>query len=100
MRVGLSLLPGWCLPTGRQGMVYTMYIVYALRSLSHNYVYVGMTDSLERRLQEHNAGRCKSTSPRAPYRVIYTESQPTREQAREREKYWKSGSGKEKLRKI
>jgi len=75
-----------------------MYLVYALTSLSHKYIYVGMTGDLSRRLGEHNRGECRSTSPYAPFRVIYTEPHSSRIEARKREKYWKSGTGKEQLR--
>ncbi|TAM99842.1 MAG: hypothetical protein EPN39_05595 [Chitinophagaceae bacterium] len=44
-----------------------MFFVYALKSLSRNYIYVGMTNSLERRLKEHNEGRNKSTKPYRPF---------------------------------
>ena len=77
-----------------------MHTVYALLSLKHNYIYVGMTQDLERRLREHNAGACRSTSTHAPFRVLYTELQPTRVAARVREKYLKSGIGKEFLRSL
>jgi putative endonuclease len=77
-----------------------MYLVYALRSITENYMYVGMTENVERRLLEHNRGNVRSTRPHRPFRVIYTEMQPTRIAARLREKYWKSGTGKEQLKLI
>jgi putative endonuclease len=33
-----------------------MIIVYAIRSISRKYIYVGMTNDLKRRLEEHNKG--------------------------------------------
>ena len=30
-----------------------MFFVYSLKSLSRNYIYVGLTDSVERRFEEH-----------------------------------------------
>jgi len=75
-----------------------LHTVYALESLKHNYIYVGMTQNLERRFSEHNAGACSSTRFHAPFRVIYTELQSTRIAARAREKYLKSGIGKEFLK--
>ncbi|MGM0944910.1 MAG: GIY-YIG nuclease family protein [Bacteroidota bacterium] len=76
------------------------YFVYAIKSLERNYIYVGMTDNPERRLQQHNSGKGKATKPFAPFRMIYLEKVGTREQARKREKYLKSGVGKEFLKKI
>jgi len=89
-----------CLPIGRRAEILKMYIVYAISSLTHNYIYVGLTKELELRLHRHNDGRERTTKFYRPYRLIYTESCLTRPDARVREKYWKSGVGKEKLRKM
>ena len=75
-----------------------IYFVYALRSLTRNYIYVGMTDNLERRVHQHNSGLNATTRPYAPFVVILTEGFPTRPEARKREKYLKSGVGKGFLR--
>jgi predicted GIY-YIG superfamily endonuclease len=40
-----------------------MYYVYAISSLVRNYIYVGLTDNIERRLSEHNTGKNKTTKP-------------------------------------
>jgi putative endonuclease len=77
-----------------------MYHVYALQSISRNYIYVGMTDNLERRIAEHQSGRSKTTAPYRPFTLIFTEEQPDRKSARLREKYFKSGIGKEKLKRL
>lgn len=77
-----------------------MIIVYAISSLQYNYIYVGMTQNLDVRLARHNSRREKTTLFYAPFRLIYTENCENRIAARKREKYWKSGVGKEKLRKL
>jgi len=77
-----------------------MFYVYTLSSLERNYIYVGLTDNLERRLFEHNSGKNKTTKPYGPFKLIYFEECATRIEARAREKYFKSGVGKEKLRAI
>ena len=56
-----------------------------------------MTSDVEKRINEHNAGREKTTRPYAPFELIFTEDCKSRPAARIREKYWKSGVGKEKL---
>ncbi|MCO6499727.1 MAG: GIY-YIG nuclease family protein [Vicingus serpentipes] len=75
-----------------------MYKVYAISSLSKNYIYVGLTSDLDKRLLRHNRGYEKTTKPYAPFKLIYTEECSDRKLARTREKYWKSGTGKEKLK--
>lgn len=77
-----------------------MYIVYALRSLNRNYIYVGMTNNLERRLHEHNFEEIRSTKAYAPFVLLYSEMMPDRISARKREKYLKSGVGKEFLKTL
>ena len=77
-----------------------MIYVYAISSTNHNYIYVGMTNNLEERFHRHNTGRERTTKPYLPYKIIYQEECLDRTSARKREKYWKSGVGKEQLRKI
>jgi putative endonuclease len=55
---------------------------------------------MERRIQEHNSGKGRSTKLYAPFRLIYSEKVGIRVEARKREKYLKSGIGKEFLKKI
>tara|TARA_R110000772_G_C13165149_1_gene426394 strand:+ start:86 stop:382 length:297 start_codon:yes stop_codon:yes gene_type:complete len=71
-----------------------MYYVYALSSLRRNYIYVGMTSDVKRRMTEHNVGKEKTTRPYLPFRLLYIESCENRIESRKREKYWKSGTYK------
>ena len=77
-----------------------MFWVYALSSLNRNYIYVGMTQDIEQRISRHNKGLERTTKPYAPFVLLYKEVHPNRIEARRREKYWKSGVGKEQLREI
>ena len=77
-----------------------MIWIYALSSQLRNYIYVGMTSDLNRRIGEHNSGKEKTTKPYRPFTLIYQEQCENRQEGRKREKYWKSGVGKEKLRKL
>ncbi|MDO8517862.1 MAG: GIY-YIG nuclease family protein [bacterium] len=77
-----------------------MYWVYALKSNIQKYIYVGMTNDIDRRIAEHNAGRAKTTKPYAPFKLIYSETAGDRQSARKREKYLKSGIGKEFLKNL
>ena len=75
-----------------------MFYVYAISSLNHNYIYVGMTENIKNRIKRHNDGRERTTRFYSPFELIFSEVCKTRQEARIREKYWKSGVGKEKLR--
>ena len=77
-----------------------MYYVYAIDSQKRNYIYVGLTADIDRRLAEHNNGKNKTTRPYRPFLLIYSKEFETRTEAREHEKYLKSGSGKEFLKKL
>lgn len=69
-------------------------------TIHHNYIYVGITKNLEERFYRHNTGRERNTKPYLPYKIIYQEECLHRPSARKREKYWKSGVGKEQLQMI
>jgi len=75
-----------------------MFYTYAIKSHHRNYIYVGLTDNFERRFNEHQEGKNKTTRPYRPFTLIYIEKHDTRVTARKREKYLKSGIGKEFLK--
>ena len=77
-----------------------LYTVYAIKSIQRNYIYVGMTSNLLERLHRHNSGYERTTKPYAPYILLYEEKCADRLIARHREKYLKSGVGKEFLRSL
>ncbi len=76
------------------------YFVYILRSACDKKFYVGMTNNLKRRIGQHNQGQVQSTKSRIPLKLVLSEKVEDRTVAREREKYWKSGSGREKIRRM
>jgi len=75
-----------------------MYFVYAIKSKTHNYIYVWLTNCLERRLSQHNWWKERTTRIYAPFELIFTEKLLTRIDARKREKYLKSWIWKEFLK--
>ncbi|HLT52649.1 MAG TPA: GIY-YIG nuclease family protein [Flavobacteriaceae bacterium] len=77
-----------------------MYYVYAISSKEYNYIYVGLTQDLKARVKRHNDGRERTTKFYKPFELIYSEVCNTRPEARLREKYWKSGVGKEQLKSL
>lgn len=60
--------------------------------------YVGMTENVEKRIKQHNNGETKSTKGYLPWKLFFFETFPTRKEARLREVYLKSGSGKENIK--
>ena len=72
--------------------------VYVLRSLTDRQFYVGLTDNLPARLQEHNSGRVSSTKGRLPFELVYWEGCLNRSDAAQREKYLKTAWGKRYLK--
>jgi putative endonuclease len=54
-----------------------------------------LTNNVGRRFQQHQEGKEKTTAPYRPFTLILQEQYKTRVEARSREKYLKSGTGKE-----
>lgn len=77
-----------------------MHYTYILRSLINGRLYVGSTNNLKKRISEHNSGGNISTKPYKPYELIFCEALPTLEESVEREKFYKTGRGREVLKKI
>ena len=55
---------------------------------------IGSTESIARRLKQHNSGEVISTQFRRPYELIYTEEYGSMEEARLREKELKQNRSK------
>ena|GEM_PF-371525 len=70
-----------------------MYYVYLLQSLKDSKLYIGRTDNLINRLEEHNRGNVQSTKYRRQLELIYYEAYRNREDSKGRERgLKKSGS--------
>jgi len=59
--------------------------------------YVGITNNLPRRIQEHNIKVTKGGQILGDFSVVHTEEFPDHRTAREREKFLKSGLGRKWL---
>jgi len=77
-----------------------MVYVYVIRSIGSGRRYVGIAQDVGRRLEEHNAGRSRSTRPYLPWEIAHQEGCETHEEARVREKYLKSAAGRRYLKKA
>jgi putative endonuclease len=76
------------------------YFVYVLESEKDGRLYKGQTSNLTNRVQEHNLGKTKSTKGYVPWNLVYFEKFETREEAVVREKFLKTGIGREFLKKV
>ena len=74
------------------------FYVYVLRSLTHNFIYIGYTENLKRRLAEHNLGQVVSTKHYHTLELIHYEAYKNQKDAKRREGYLKTSRGKTTLR--
>jgi len=70
------------------------YYVYVIKS-REGFYYKGHTPDLQKRLIEHNNGLCHSTKHGSNWQIIYKEEFQTRSETMKREKWLKSGIGRE-----
>jgi putative endonuclease len=74
------------------------FFVYVLLNLQGK-TYVGQTVDLERRLAQHNDPDCRLTLHTkrhpGPWRLLHSETYPTRSAAMRRERELKSGKGRD-----
>ena len=74
-----------------------MFHVYVLKSEKTGRRYVGSCENLETRLRRHNLGHSKATHHGAPWTLVHTEMFCNRADATRRERYYKSGRGRDEL---
>ena len=77
-----------------------MYSVYILRSLKDGGYYIGCTNNLSRRLNDHNHGKTPSLKNRIPLEIIYSEIYTNQSEAFAREKEIKSYKGGGAFKKL
>jgi len=74
------------------------YYVYILFSLKDKKLYVGFTNNLKVRLSQHANGAVDSTKYKRPLKLIYYEYFISKEEAKKREVFLKSGFGRNQLK--
>ena len=62
-----------------------MFYVYILKSKRTAKYYIGQTENLENRLNQHNSGYSLSTKGGIPWELVYYEEYELREEAVQRE---------------
>ena len=75
-----------------------MFYAYVLKSIEHDYLYKGHCKELEKRIAQHNSGMTRSLRPYIPFKLVYFEKLETEEEARAREKYFKTAAGRRFLK--
>ena len=75
-----------------------MFTIYVLRSEVDGRLYTGFTKDLSIRIAQHNNGKIKSTKGYMPWKLVYSEIVSTLEEALLREKYLKTGQGRDFLK--
>ena len=61
-------------------------------------LYKGITTNIKRRIKEHNQNNNIGTRGKGPWKLVHVEVYNTRADARRKEKYYKSGIGREMLK--
>ncbi|MCX6746138.1 MAG: GIY-YIG nuclease family protein [Candidatus Parcubacteria bacterium] len=70
-----------------------MYKAYVIQSLLNKRYYIGHTKNLDRRLEQHNSGKVRSTKSGMPWKLIYIEEFESKSEAYKRELQIKSYKG-------
>ena len=79
---------------------FSMFCVYVLRSAKTGRCYVGHCEDLDDRLRRHNAGESKATKHGVPWSLVHVEEFSTRSAAMARERYYKTGRGRDELNQL
>ena len=74
-----------------------MFHVYVLKSEKTGRRYVGSCENLETRVRRHNLGHSKATRHGVPWTLVHSETFSNRVDATGRERYYKSGRGRDEL---
>ncbi len=75
-----------------------MFYTYVLKSLKDNEIYIGFTEDLKVRLDQHNKGLVSATKSRIPFKLVYYEACLDKNKAVKREKSLKTGFGRKYLK--
>ena len=76
-----------------------MFYAYVLQSKKNGRLYYGSTDDLKRRLTEHNSGQGgKYTRDNRPFELLYYEAYLFYKLAKDAERFYKTGYGREILK--
>ncbi len=75
-----------------------MYYVYILKSQKDRHLYIGRTNNVERRLEEHNRGIVSSTKSRIPFVLLKTLPCESKSESVRVEREYKKGYKREQIK--
>ncbi|MFA6610470.1 MAG: GIY-YIG nuclease family protein, partial [Candidatus Omnitrophota bacterium] len=67
---------------------------------SRTRTYTGVAVDVEKRLKEHNSGQVASSRPYLPYEILHFETYDTLKEARAKERFYKTATGRRRLRDL
>ena len=76
----------------------SFYYIYILRNSQRNFIYVGYSENLKKRVIAHNKSEVISTKAYIPLELIHYEAYRNITDAKRREKYFKTTKGKVTLK--
>jgi putative endonuclease len=71
-----------------------MFYVYVIQSKKDGSYYKGHCENLDDRIKEHNSGHTRSIKSKIPFKLVYFEKFPLRNEAVKQEKYFKTSAGR------
>jgi len=77
-----------------------MAYVYILQSLVNSRYYIGSTDDIKRRIEEHNSGKSTYTRLTRPFKLMFYQEYPTLTKARQIEYKLKQLKSKQIIERI
>jgi len=73
------------------------FYVYVLYNRTKSFIYIGYSENLRQRINEHKNGYTKSTKPYLPLELIHYEAYKNKKDAKRREIYLKTNKGRTTL---
>ncbi|UCB57596.1 MAG: GIY-YIG nuclease family protein [Candidatus Omnitrophota bacterium] len=77
-----------------------MHYVYILINKLNTKTYTGSTSNISKRLADHNNGKVKSSRTHKPYEILHIETFNTLKEAKQRECFYKTTTGRRKIRDL
>ena len=75
-----------------------MYYIYFLFSEKDKGIYIGRTNNIKRRFQEHQSGKVQSTKSRRPLKLLGYEICENEQESVRMENEWKKGHKREEIK--